>query len=373
MRFNDKMLIASPTHSAHGLAPGRIGLLGKRVAVLLVLSAGLRNVSAATLVSPWTAHPVALTSVSYHCPAVPRLAVDLVTDGFYADNDPTHSIIDPVKQKAYQESAGPVKREGDVLVAGADDFRLTGSRQALECVISHLEGLAREHALTGKMSSSQAYFVQGWVVGAAAIAYLKVDGGNLATAQQRDVILPWFLLIGKQTRRFYDERQNQEGSGAQNHFYWAAVQLAATGIAANDAADFTWAMQRARDGIEAIQPDGTLPAEMARGRRALHYHLYAASPLVMLAEFGLPNGINLYTEREGALQKLVAVSTAGLLDAKLFEQRTGIPQERPDPPTVESIGWSVPYNRRYPNPIITRLLAKTPQRSYMYLGGLPPE
>jgi hypothetical protein len=65
-----------------------------------------------------------------------------------------------------------------------------------------------------------------------------------------------------------------------------------------------------------MQRDGTLPEEMRRGQRALHY--------------------------------------------------------RPDPPTAEAIGWAEPYNRRFPDPTITRLLKEAPDHSYMYLGGLPP-
>jgi poly(beta-D-mannuronate) lyase len=239
-------------------------------------------------------------------------------------------------------------------------------------VIHHLEVNARDRALTGKLSSSQAYFVQGWVAGAEAIAYLKVDGAHRATAEQRALILPWLEKNAELTREFYDARAKKPGEGAQNHFYWAAVQLAATGIATGNRADFDWAMASAKRGIDAIQPDGTLPQEMRRGKRALHYHLYAASPLVMLAELGLPNGVDLYSYNNGALKKLVDVSTHGLIDASLFEKRTGIPQERPDPPSAEAIGWAEPYVRRFPDPTITKLLNEAPDHSYMYLGGLPP-
>lgn len=327
---------------------------------------------AAPLRSPWDGHPVKATNAAYACPALAHLPVDFVTNGFYADNDPTHSIIDPVKQKAYNESSGPVKHEGNVLVAAADDFRTTGSTEAAHCVLQHLQADAQDNALTGKMSSSQAYFVQGWVAGAAAIAYLKVDGNTRATPAQRELILPWLQKEADLTRNWYDERQRSSHTDAQNHFYWAAIQLAATGMAANNRSDFDWAMQRAKDGIAAIHPDGTLDEEMRRGKRALHYHLYAASPLVMLAELGMPNGIDLYTENNGALKKLVEVSTHGLIDPSLFEKRTGIPQERPDPPSAEAIGWAEPYNRRFPDPAITKLLAEQPDHSYMYLGGLPP-
>lgn len=328
--------------------------------------------AAGPLLSPWDSHPVTPTKAPYVCPEPARLPVDFVTDGFYAKNDPTHSIIDPVLQKEYDRTSGPVKNEGNVVVAAADDFRRTGSEAAAACVIRHMEVEAKGGALTGKMSSSQAYFVQGWVAGAEAVAYLKVDGAKRTTAAQRALIFPWLERNADLTRTFYQERAKDSGGGAQNHFYWAAVQLAATGIATDNRADFDWAMQTAKRGIDAIQPDGTLPEEMRRGRRALHYHLYAASPLVMLAELGLPNGVDLYAEHGGALKKLVEISTHGLLDASLFEKRTGIPQERPDPPTAEAIGWAEPYNRRFPDPTITRLLQRTSDHSYMYLGGLPP-
>lgn len=327
---------------------------------------------AAPLRSPWDGHPVKTTSAPYTCPVPAHLPVDFVTNGFYADNDPTHSIIDPVKQKAYQETSGPVKHEGNVIVAAADAFRTTGSVEAARCVLDHLTTQAHDNVLTGKMSSSQAYFVQGWVAGAAAIAYLKVDGNSRATSAQRDLILSWLQKEAELTRGFYDHRMQSSHTDAQNHFYWAAVQVGATGIAANNHDDFDWAMQRAKNGIAAIQPDGTLAEEMRRGKRALHYHLYAASPLVMLAELGIPNGIDLYTENHGALKKLVEVSTHGLIDPSLFARRTGISQERPDPPTAEAIGWAEPYNRRFPDPTITKLLAEQPDHSYMYLGGLPP-
>ena len=338
------------------------------VALLVVVS----RANAAPLVSPWDAHPVHTTQAAFACAEVPQLPENFVTDGFYAKNDPTHSIIDPVRQREYSRTSGPVKREGDMLVVAADNFRQTGSDQAAHCVLSHLEGLAREHALAGTMSSSQAYFVQGWVVGAAAIAYLKVDGAHRATAAQKAVIFPWLQTVADETRSFYEARTHQSGEGAQNHFYWAAVQLAATALVNGERRDFDWAMERARAGIDAIQPDGTLAEEMRRGGRALHYHLYAASPLVMLAELGMPNGVDLYSYRDGALKRLVEVSIAGLEDPSLFQKRTGLAQVAADPRSAESVGWAEPYNTRFPNPTLTRLLADAPNHSYMYLGGLPP-
>jgi poly(beta-D-mannuronate) lyase len=297
-----------------------------------------------------------------------------VTDGFYALNDPTHSIIDPVRQREYNRTSGPVKQEGNAIVAAADAFRSTGSEAAASCVLTHLTALAQDRSLSGSMSSAQAYFVQGWVVGAAAIAYLKVDGADRATPQQRAVILPWLQRVADETRAFYDQRASSPGEsgGAQNHFYWAAVQLAATALATGNREDFGWAIQHAEHGIDSIGPDGTLEEEMRRGSRALHYHLYAAAPLVMVAELALPNGVDLYTYNHSALKKLVDVSIHGLVDPSLFRARSGDAQVGADATSAEAIGWAEPYNRRFPSPLLTRLLANSPKHSYMYLGGLPP-
>jgi poly(beta-D-mannuronate) lyase len=343
------------------------GLLGL---VILIAPTALH---AAPLRSPWDDKPVKATDASYDCPPVANLPVDFVTDGFYADNDPTHSIIDPVKMKAYAESSGPVKRDGDQVVAAADAYRTTGSLAAARCVISHLEANAHNRSLTGKMSSNQAYYVQGWVLGAEAIAYLKVRGSGLISHEQATLILPWLKAVAAQARDYYDTRENKDAASLNNHFYWAGVELAAVGVAADDRSDFDWGMHTAHTGIAAIRADGTLPQEMRRGARALHYHLYAASPLVMLAELAAPNGIDLYSERNGALKHLVQVSTDGLLDPSPFQKAAGIAQEVRLPPTGEAIGWAAPYNRRFPSPTLSKLLAECSNPSYMYLGGLPPE
>lgn len=349
----------------HSSLPG----IGKFL-FLVLLSSVCR---ASGLQSPWDSKPIKLTDAAYSCPAVILPPVDLVTDGFYADNDPTHSIVDPVKMKAYAESSGPVKQEANIVVAAGDAFRKSGSSSAARCVIQHMEAEARHRSLTGKMSSSQAYYVQGWVLGAQALAYLKVRNAGVATKEQEALILPWLKEVAIPAREFYDKKEQQNPSSQNNHLYWAGVELGAVGIAADDRDDFDWAMKAAREGIAAIRADGTLPQEMRRGARALHYHLYAAAPLVMLAELGEPNGIDLYSERGGALKQLIKVSTAGLRDPSFFEKEAGIKQEVSSPPSAEAIGWTVPYLKRFPDPSIAQLLAMCPNPSYMYLGGLPPQ
>src|SRR5438874_273432 len=97
---------------------------------LLVTINTLAHAAPAKLLSPWDGHALKLTDAPYPCAAIDHIAPDLTTDGFYRLDDPTHSIIDPVRQAAYNASANPVKAAGQAIVKSADDFRTTGSRAA---------------------------------------------------------------------------------------------------------------------------------------------------------------------------------------------------------------------------------------------------
>ena len=292
-------------------------------------------------------------------------------DGFYRLDDPTHSIVDPARQAAYTAAAAAVKGDGETIVREADAYRVKGSREAAACVIRQVSSLASQRSMTGKMSSNQAYYVQGWVAGAIAIAYLKVLGSGLASPEQQREIGRWLAAIAEQTRGYYGAHAKQ-GDGANNHFYWAGLEVTAIGVAAQDRADFDWGVRAYEVGVGQIEPDGTLPREMARGARALHYHLYALAPLVLLAEFGEANGMDLYLRSGGAIGRLARVSVQGLTDPSMFEKKTGVKQEVPDAPSGDQIAWAPPYEKRFPDPVLKRFIEKAPSLSSFYMGGLPP-
>ena len=339
-----------------------------RALFLLTLS----TAAAAQLRSPWDGHPVQLTAAPYDCPVLPRLPVDLTTDGFYRLDDPTHSVIDPVRLAAYNASAKPVKDTGLAIVKAADDFRTTGSRAAAQCVLTRTLTLAQNNSFAGKMSSGQAFYVQGWVGGAIAIAFLKVRESAAPTPDQTRLIADWLHSIGQQTEHFYAAHHQSGKEKGNNHLYWAGVELAAIGVVANNQSDFDWAVSTYDNGVGQIRPDGTLPLEMARGARALHYHLYALAPLVMLAEFGAANHLDLYARDNGAIHRLAQASITGFHDPSLFAKATGVPQETWAVPSGDQIGWAPPYARRFPNPALSQLIAHAPTLSVYYLGGLPP-
>ena len=113
---------------------------------------------------------------------------------------------------------------------------------------------------------------------------------------------------------------------------------------------------------------------MARGQRALHYHLFAIAPLITIAELASANGEDLYTDSNSSIHLLVARTLAGLTDNSFFAEKSGVAQDTPKDGVINGsdISWLPPYARRFPNPAISDLLAKAAIKPERYLGGMPP-
>ena len=321
--------------------------------------------------SPWSDHPIALTDAAYACPTQAALPADLKTDGFYSLDDPTHSIIDPARMQAYEESSAPVKAATKQIVTAADAFRTTGSREAAKCTLHLLAQMAANKTLTGRMSSSQAYYVQGWSAGALAIAYLKVRDSGFDTPSQGNDIAEWLTKIAMVTRNWYDDAAQRHPQG-NNHLYWAGAEAAAVAAVANRQDLLQWAVRSFKNGANQIESDGTLPLEMARSARALHYHLYALAPLVFIAETAEANGLDLYAYNHNAIARLVDVCVSGLQNPALFESKAHAKQEVPATPSGDDANWTVPYGRRFPSEKVSAMAKNAHTLSSLYLGGLPP-
>jgi poly(beta-D-mannuronate) lyase len=344
-----------------------------RIAALLVQAALAACASAqgTPLRSPWDSQVVTLTDTPWSCPVVPRLPHHFATNSYYVDSH--HSVIDPALRKRYEDSVAPIEGFSRDVVTAADAYRTKGSRSAAECVTALLAEAAAQKALTGSMNGHQASYVQGWNLGSWAVAWLKVRSSGVASLEQSTGIRAWLKRLAEENRGYYEKKRQQHSTDAvNNHLYWAGFAISAAAIASDDYRLLEWGLDAYRHGARDIRDDGTLPMEMDRGQMALHYHLYALAPLVLLAEFGEANGVDLYAERDYAIRRLVSRCIAGLQDATFFERRTGVPQVTT--PRIEAweIGWAQSWLRRFPDPVISQLLSKAPWLNYTTWGGLPP-
>jgi poly(beta-D-mannuronate) lyase len=346
-------------------------LLVGSFAVAVILNADARTPSA--LRSPWDLHPVVAKAGTYACPAPPPLPKDIEASSFYSDSK--HSIIDPARLAAYNAAR---KRYLDTMRAAentADAYQKTGNRGAAECVLQILDSEAAASAMTGAMSSNQAHYVQNWTLGSLAVSWLKVRSAEPGTSQQRDAAIAWMKDLAGQTRDYFTMRHAKgTNDGTNNHYYWAGFAVMGAAISSNDRALYEWARGTFEEAVSRVASDGTLPLEMARGQRALHYHLFALGPIVMMAEFGEANGEDLYASDDHALQRLAERTISGLKNNSYFSDKAGVAQDTPNASGLDSddIIWMVPYLHRFPNADGTRMLHATKLKPFDYLGGYPP-
>ena len=207
------------------------------------------------------------------------------------------------------------------------------------------------------MDGKQAEAQRKWDLAGTALAYLKLK--RWASAADRTAIEPWLIKVADAARAHFDDRSVKRN----NHWYWLGLGLGAVGIATDS--DTHWQMAKVimQDAARDITSGGTLPLELARGQRALHYHAFALMPLVTLAELGASRGEDFYAFGDGALHRLTAKTAAGLADPAVFDTLAGIKQEQP---VKSGAGWAALYRAHFPD-----RLKDLPQQAshHRWLGG----
>ncbi len=328
--------------------------------------------AAAGLVSPFDVEArralVGRTLGEVACPtAVPPLR-DILTQSFYSD--PKHSIVDPARLAARDTAVKPLNDFAEGIARLADRWieARPARVEAATCALAWLDAWARQDAMLGEVTNQGGY-ERKWTFCGIALAYLKIRDAPGLDPLAKARVEAWFRRLIAVVRRYYDQPPSRGISDKiNNHLYWAALAVAAGAVASDDRAALAWAMDKYRFALSQIASDGTLPLELARGQRALHYHLFAMTPLVMLAEIGTANGLDLYAEGGGALGRLVACVLAGLADPAAFARRSGTKQEL-ERLTGWSIAWvEIWYARTRDHAAVSLLQRYRPARNN-WLGG----
>ncbi len=214
------------------------------------------------------------------CPAVPPPVKELKLERFYEDS--AGSVVDPAKMESHKAETAPLTAFIGFITKQADraNSQRSSPIETAKCALSWIKGWAEAGAYLGAMDSKQAEAQRKWDLAGTAIAYLKLK--KFATPEDRAVIEPWLVKWADAARAHFDDASIKRN----NHWYWMGLGLAAVGIATEQ--DKYWQMAKGifSDAVKDIAADGTLPLELERKGRALHYHVFAVQPLVVLAEIG---------------------------------------------------------------------------------------
>lgn len=297
--------------------------------------------------------PVPHAGAEPACVAPPPVVRDVEIPRYYDDAAGTR--IDPRLKAANEAAVAPLVaflREVTSLSDAAVRASKADKREAsARCALAWLEAWARGRAWLGRVDQ-QGEYQRKWDLAGASLAYVKVR--RHATREQQRLIEPWLSEIGVAARAFFDN----PGRKRNNHWYWLGLSLAGVALATGDERAWGEARGIAADAAHDIRADGTLPMELDRGERALHYHAFALMPLIVLAEIAAARGEDSYGLSGGALHRLAARVLSGLADPSAFERITGKRQVLTQ--SSAGAGWLPIYARRFPDRVPTGAPAMRP-------------
>lgn len=284
---------------------------------------------------------LSLNAQAQDCPEPAQGPADIKAQRFYTDAK--GSVRDEAKVRENNESTRPLKNFATQVSKASDRYLENGDKTAAACAIAWLDRWAQDRAMLGKMitvDNDQPYYVRNWTHASNSIAWNKVR--MLASAEQRTRIDAWLKAVSQANLDYWSNPHKNRN----NHFYWTGVGVLASAVANGDTELLAEAKQIFNAGLTDIRDDGSLPNEMRRGSRALHYHVFSAMPLVMMAEMARKSGQDWFSLREARLDLLVQRIATGLRDPRWFEEHSGSsPQVTPAP---RDLSWFLLYRAHAP-------------------------
>jgi poly(beta-D-mannuronate) lyase len=232
--------------------------------------------------------------------------------------------INPEEGKA----TAPYRRLDDVVSFGAGRYVITGDSAQAVCVANLLSQWALAKALLDYtfQQSSQAWYQVEWTLSSISLAWSVVRTDPAIAAAQRAQIEQWMHAVTEYM--FSQDPHPNEPARENNHYYWRALCATSVGILTSDDKLYRRGLAQYARAVGQMNPDGSLPLEMARHENALHYQSFALAPLVMIAELAARQGVDLYSLRanghtiDDAVDFLVRASS----DPSLMKQYASEPQ-----------------------------------------------
>jgi poly(beta-D-mannuronate) lyase len=302
----------------------------------------------------------------FECPPVVPPVRDLTIEGYYADKD--SSMVNSQAMARYREATKPVTAyEGQITTISDVYVRSSpASAAAGRCALDWLEAWAVQGALLGR-ASQQGTYVRTWGLSAIAASYIKIRQTEGLEAAKTRKVEEWIRHLADEVTSYYSTHTGPDVLNSQA--YWAGQSSILAGVAINDKELFGWGIERYRLGVSQIQEDGTLPLELARKSKARYYHNFALMPLVQIAEVAARNGIDLYSERNGAVRRLAGRVIETLDDPGFFEGLTSARQDWQGELSGASLVWAEPYFARFEDPRLVPWLRRFRHLRNPWFGG----
>nr|WP_152957183.1 polysaccharide lyase [Pseudomonas sp. MN1F] len=350
-----------------------------------LLALGLSTPQAQAAQSIWPAHstPQSAMIADYRtlaCPQEPPAPYigSLRLESKYDQRDASKSTLRSIPDANSEEVAKQVKQFVGGLIYASKRFQRAKKPQdanlALACQDQWLQAWAEAGALLNPDASGTGRAARKWALAAMAGSVLltqsAADGKLQLSAAQRS----WFTRLGEQVIAEYDPRRGAAGIKFNNHDYWAAWAVAATGMLLDRDDFIQWADGNLRRGLAQAVRSGDasyayLPLEVERSKLAATYSQYALVPLVLLAESARANGLPWSADDQQTLDLLANFAARSVLAPDELPELGGNAQVEVAP---YKLAWLIPFLQRNPGHALARQLYDSEDGevdNYSQLGG----
>ncbi|MFN3579179.1 MAG: alginate lyase family protein [Pseudomonas sp.] len=214
---------------------------------------------------------------------------------------------------------------------------------ALACLSDWLDAWGQGEALLSTDVSSTGRAVRKWSLAAISSGLLKVQALSNGQYRLSEVQEKWLQQLAEAVMNDYGPRQTLDFDWFNNHDYWAAWAVSATGMLLDKEDYLTWSGKTFRLALQQMQPGAGdyhyLPLEMARDNLAIDYTHYALVPLALLAEAEELNGTKLTSDEWARLGQLANLAGLGVLRERSVTELTS----RQDKVPSHKMIWLLPF------------------------------
>ncbi|WP_296038697.1 alginate lyase family protein [uncultured Agrobacterium sp.] len=276
-------------------------------------------------------------------PAAPVVNVDLPSR--YKDDDKSRSELDETLNAEVEKALAPIDAFIRDLASTANaTTNEKKAKLAADCIFNNIAAWARAGALKNAETMNAHLALSSRIAGIAA-AYARALTVQKPSAETEPLIDKWLVELAKMQVDYFNTEAPPMAS-RNNHRAWAGLAAAQVGAIANRQDLLDWGAQTNEMLICSANDDGSLPEEMKRKDKALHYQLHAVAPIVVTAQILAASIPGAPSVCQGKLDKIVDFTIAALTNPALVTDLADAKQSfqtRREKLRSFQVAWLEPY------------------------------
>lgn len=272
-------------------------------------------------------------------------------------------------KRGWKNAYAPLESFERQLTELSELYVSTGDETYAHCIIRTLSKWAENDSLLSYAygDNKQAWFAIEWTTSTAGLVYSVIRKINSIDPSDKDKIEKWLNKVARKQISY----PGGTTSCCNNHSYWRGLQATIVGVVTNDDYLFRFGISKFINAIMSMNDDGSLPLEMDRGKRAMHYQNFSILPLVYIAEIADRQGYDLYSLTHDGKNLHLAIDflLKSIKDQNIVKKYTKETQDLSFYSNKNELNWVEPYYRRFQNQEINDIIVNKGPFNYYWTGG----